>query len=275
MIEWVNEGNLRCIKVEIERNPGLVNCARDDGVELICFAVAKGRGEIVEYLLEKGANPDAGVKFGGALHVAAQNEREDIVRAFLEHGADVNLRNRWQQTPLHRTTKNESDAIAKLLIAGGADVAAKDGWGRTPLHRCRSKPVAEALLAAGADVNAADSKGLTPLHWAAASDTFDRPTVELLLEKGADPELKDGEGRTPRELAKEKGQDGLPAILDAREEQGTASPNPETERPETESAKTNRTSISRMKMRPETAAATRLRTVRQITVASVAAGCGE
>ncbi len=138
MVKWVQEGNLECVKVAIKSNPKLVNCERKDGVPLICLAVGKGNPEIVETLLDNGAGPDAGAQFGGALHVAVQDEQEEIVRAFLSHGANVSFRNRWGQTPLHKTTENGEATVANLLIEGGADVSAKDSKGRTPLHRCRA-----------------------------------------------------------------------------------------------------------------------------------------
>ena len=49
-----------------------------------------GYVDIVELLLSKGANTD-GLSHGGtALHVAANNGHDDIVKVLLDHHADVN-----------------------------------------------------------------------------------------------------------------------------------------------------------------------------------------
>lgn len=59
-----------------------------------------GYVDIVELLLSKGANPD-GLSHGGtALHVAAKNGHDDIVKVLLDHHADVSA------TPIFSFFKN-------------------------------------------------------------------------------------------------------------------------------------------------------------------------
>lgn len=48
-----------------------------------------GNCEIVQALLCKGAYVDALTTVGAALHLAAQNGRDDIVKVLLDHHADV------------------------------------------------------------------------------------------------------------------------------------------------------------------------------------------
>ena len=86
------------------------------------------------------------------------------VRKLLNHGADVNARNQWQQqTPLY-FARNE--AIAKLLLDHGADVNARNQYQGTPLHEAKNETIAKMLLDHGADVNARDEGQDTPLHLA-------------------------------------------------------------------------------------------------------------
>jgi len=52
----------------------------------------------------------------------------------LAAGADVNAKNRAENTPLHYAAVEGRKEIAELLIAKGADVNARDKYGGTPLH---------------------------------------------------------------------------------------------------------------------------------------------
>ncbi|CAN0415791.1 unnamed protein product, partial [Ectocarpus fasciculatus] len=69
-------------------------------------AAAFGKSDqMVRALLEAGAKDDVHVLFGGkresALHVAAARGVEDSCRALMIAGADPNLRDRKQRSPLH------------------------------------------------------------------------------------------------------------------------------------------------------------------------------
>jgi ankyrin repeat protein len=50
-----------------------------------------GNYEIVKVLLSKGAHVNALNLGGTALHVAASNGRDDLVKILLDHGADVSI----------------------------------------------------------------------------------------------------------------------------------------------------------------------------------------
>jgi hypothetical protein len=114
-----------------------------------------------------------------ALHIAAAAHREDLVRRFLDLGADLRARNRHGAEPLH-------------YAADGAP--GLPGW----------NPDAQAaticcLIEAGADPNTADRRGVTPLHRAVR--TRAAAAVQALLEGGADPHRRNRSGSTPIVLA--------------------------------------------------------------------------
>jgi ankyrin repeat protein len=216
LIERVKAGDLESVRLTVDANKTLANAKRSDGVPLLYFAAASGHKDIVAYILDMGAAVDASTDYGSALHVAADNEYEEVVRLLLNRGADPNLKDDWQQVPLHNTTQNKNQTIAELLIDSGADINAQDHKGRTPLHRCKSLAVAKLLISKGADVNAVDSSGYTALHWAGTPrEIVDRPTIEYLLANGADTARVDNSGLTPRQLAVKNSQHDLVAILDA------------------------------------------------------------
>jgi hypothetical protein len=76
-----------------------------------------------------------------ALQWAAQDGRTDLVQFLLERGAEINAADKDGDTALHWSAldnSKEHQATAKLLIARGADVAAKNNEGQTPRQKARS-----------------------------------------------------------------------------------------------------------------------------------------
>ena len=67
------------------------------------------------------------------LHFAIYKDNSEIVELLIDKGADVNAKAVGGQTPLHVNTIQLE--VAELLIDKGADVNAKsDDNGDTPLH---------------------------------------------------------------------------------------------------------------------------------------------
>ncbi|KAL6697259.1 nacht and ankyrin domain-containing protein [Trichoderma pleuroticola] len=85
---------------------------------------------------------------------AAKEGQETAVRLLLGAGAQVDLVDRDNLTPLSWAAGNGHEGVVRLLLAAGAQVDAKCAMGRTPLlyaARKRRKAVAKLLLDAGAD----------------------------------------------------------------------------------------------------------------------------
>jgi ankyrin repeat protein len=100
---------------------------------LIC-AAELGRTGVVQYLLEKGADPNRRVITGAtALALAAQEANIEIARMLLAKGAEVNAREMRQATPLIIAAAMDTTTpeLIRLLIDNGADVKAQDRQGRT------------------------------------------------------------------------------------------------------------------------------------------------
>ena len=92
-----------------------------------------------------------------ALHRAAENGHEQIVKFLMEKNCDVNLAATFGGTALHRAAKNGHAPIATLLLGSEKIlVDAQDNYGGTALHRAARgghKMVAGLLFDNGADVN--------------------------------------------------------------------------------------------------------------------------
>ena len=175
---------------------------------------------VLEFLIEAGADPMAGVVMGETpLHHAAvrywSDDTGSAIRALIAAGADVAARDNSNNTPLQWVARrNQNSAVIKALLAAGADVNALNAFNETPLHGAaeRGNPaVIEAMLAVGADPMARNDWGNTPLHRAASWN--DNPAViAALVAVGADVTVRDDSGTTPLHEAADRNDN--PAVLE-------------------------------------------------------------
>ena len=161
--------------------------------------------QMIELLLDKGANPNARLKLFPPYRALGP-----------DRGADMILT--MDATPLFRAAKAGDTPAIKALLAHGADPDLPQLWGITPLMaaanfgsneidtRGRFKTQAEAneaiklLAAAGANVNAHDDRqGGTALHAAALWGWDD--VVKTLVSLKGDLNAKDKKGMTPYDAA--------------------------------------------------------------------------
>lgn len=152
------------------------------------------------------------------LHTASKEGRLDVVRNFLDGGADVDTRNDDYDTPLQLASNGGHLEVVRLLIDRGADVNCRnqDGW--TPLHEASWEDhldVARLLLEHGASVEAANHYRWTPLHMAASNGYDD--IVRLLLERGADANTINDNGRTPAREANAGGYRDIAQLLQSKQ----------------------------------------------------------
>ena len=109
------------------------------------------------------------------------------VRALVDKGADVNVREADGATPLSWAIHHDDLAIAHLLVRAGADPNAANYYGVTPLSLActnRNEELVALLLEAGANSNATPPNGETPLL--SAARTGHARIVKQLLAHGAD-----------------------------------------------------------------------------------------
>jgi ankyrin repeat protein len=164
----------------------------DDGS--LIDAVTGGKTEEVSELLK--ANPERVRQVDEAgntlLHHAVANDRLDIVRLLIEHGAFIDSANGDSRTPaivalfgLHRYWRHEvKREILDLLLANGANHTALIAATIGDETRVRQLLAEDPSLA-----NQADPCRRRPLSGATAGGHTD--IVRLLLEHGADPNAKE------------------------------------------------------------------------------------
>jgi ankyrin repeat protein len=210
-------GDLAKVKALVQANPDLVFSKDDDGETPLHVAAENDRKDVVEFLLANKADvkaKDGGRTSGTPLHTAARYGHKDVAELLLANKADVNAKNVWGRTPLHVAAENDHKDVAELLLANKADVNAKDGAGNTPLDAAAfygDKAMAELLLAYKADVNARDDFGGTPLLTAAEHGRGD--VARLLVANGADVNAKHARSNTPLHAAAFHGDRALAELL--------------------------------------------------------------
>ncbi|MCH2245520.1 MAG: ankyrin repeat domain-containing protein [Crocosphaera sp.] len=146
--------------------------------------------------------------------IAVLAENKEMLELLINHGADVNAKDKSGITPLHHGVSIANKEIVQLLINHGADVNAKDDYVRTPLNfgvSIANKEIVQLLINHGADVNAKDKSGITPLHDAVFAEN--KEIVELLINHGARINVKNEFGNTPLSIAVKKGNKDIIELL--------------------------------------------------------------
>ncbi|CAM9227992.1 unnamed protein product [Ectocarpus sp. 13 AM-2016] len=136
------------------------------------LAAEAGHHRLTGVLLRKGAREDAANEFQETpLHLAASKGRAlDAVRALLDAGAGVNPKagENGDCTPLHVAVvdrRMSSICTIRALLEGGSDVNVRNDYDHTPLHvacMCISVSAVELLPRWGADEMLKDDDGSTP-----------------------------------------------------------------------------------------------------------------
>mmetsp|Transcript_130453 Transcript_130453/g.230544 ORF Transcript_130453/g.230544 Transcript_130453/m.230544 type:complete len:345 (+) Transcript_130453:156-1190(+) len=101
-----------------------------------------------------------------ALHIAAQCGSSAMAKILIEHGAKVNARTAWDETPLHIAAREGSAEVCQLLLEHGAEVNAADANGQTPVLAAAlagKEAACEMLLAKDAGVHGTADSELPPL----------------------------------------------------------------------------------------------------------------
>jgi ankyrin repeat protein len=205
---------------EISHELGDINAKDEKGETALHYAASQGHEEMVRLLLEMGADISGrNVDGWTALHHAAFWGHSKVVIVLLAVDEDVTGVNHEGWTALHCAVKSgHTDAVQELLKRG-ADPKAKTKNGSTALHIALRFPpnkseMADMLLHVGVDINAQDANGWTPLHIAVRYSNGDSGPVKQLLKHDSLEKIGDNEGWTALHLAMLKGFREIAAILE-------------------------------------------------------------
>ena len=179
----------------------------------ICNALWCSKLEVLQYLAKKAKLDIVGGRCGGPLHIACFRSRLCHVKVLVEAGADVNLLDPVEGTPLQcacrsspGSSKEEQDRVifylinkanVELNIIGGlvgCAINAACGWS--------GFEVVGLMLEKGTRIDIRDPMGRMAIHFAAARNMGN---FQLILQSGADVEAADNTGRTALHWASTSG----------------------------------------------------------------------
>ena len=209
-----------------------VNDADAWGLSATALAATGGFAELVEFFLDKGANPNACDAGFAALHAAIMRRDERMVTALLDHGADPQLPVKdW--TPTRRQSRDYNfepelvgatpywlaarftqPRVMRLLAARGADprfvhksARIVDGRGGKAYDR-RYETITTLMAAVGMGGGIA---WITPDR--ATREALILETVKLAIETGVDVNAENTDGRRALDVAKTQKLETVAAYL--------------------------------------------------------------
>jgi len=204
LIWAIKNDDIELAKLLIEKGAD-VNIAGEYGKTPLIVAAEKGHKDIVQLLIDRGAN----VAGNHILIWAIENNHVDFAKLLIESGAKVNAKDIFGKTPLSMAAKKGHKDIVELLIEQGANV---DGdpiliWAIENNH----VDWLNFLIEKNANVNVQDNSGKTPLIIAAQSGHTE--VVQLLIDRDANVNVQDNYGNTPLSMAAEKGNKEIVKLL--------------------------------------------------------------
>ena len=193
-------------------------------------AARSGNVELVEYLISKGADIHCDKRDQNPLISACSCDRYGVIELLLHHGADIDVQVEFSEfTCMHQACIDDNVEMVRFLLDRGAEINILDCDEQTPLAEAFKHNDIElltVLLERGADPDI--SLIYTPYRWTPlmlAVAEGDTETIELLLQHGAKVDItmiregaNDADGiliTTPLLIACEYGQvDALRLLLE-------------------------------------------------------------
>ncbi|PON29559.1 hypothetical protein TGAM01_v201808 [Trichoderma gamsii] len=192
---------------------GRINAKVDtSGLTILHYAAKHGRLEMVQLLLDRGADLNARDLHGST--PLYHSVELDVARLFLDRGADIETKHREEVTSLIKAAKLGNTEMIKLLLDRRANIEARDCHGQTPLNAATRRgqtDVIKLLLDRSANIETKNKEARTPLLVAARDGRAD--VVRLLLERGADTESRSNSGVTPLIAAARGGRADIVELL--------------------------------------------------------------
>ena len=134
----------------------------------------------VSILVNSRTNPASAGEGETPLHIAVKNGNREMVKFLLDKGADVNAGDKYEATPLHFACRNGDGYIARMLVEFGGDLTIKAIDGRTPLDACKTNELRIDLIKDYIEKLARDNKLNLP-KGSGLSRTNDEESIKKAL----------------------------------------------------------------------------------------------
>ncbi len=207
------------------------------GKTALMYAAEFGHLTLVDYFLDKGlfSVDEQNERKESALFLAVYEKHYDVLESLVKkHGASLNMKNKWNNTPFIISVVNNNRQAAELFLQHGVDINERGNESKAPiLWACLNAhlDMIKYLIERGADVNTRDEYGnsallvaasrgkleimkyllssgyssitetntswATPLLRACRGENVSVECVEYLLSQGASLNERDNVGETP------------------------------------------------------------------------------
>lgn len=154
---------------------------------------AMGNLELARAMLREDLNINTSIRGNTAIKAAVQSGNAELVQFLIEQGANFReIFGSNKYTCLHYAAQSGHASVIKVLVEAGLDINSLDARGNTPLYLAvLAKKVSSVheLLGLGADPNVRPEKRPAAVWMAVVQD--ERESIQSLIQYGAECELDD------------------------------------------------------------------------------------
>eukprot|EP01091_Cochliopodium_minus_P000913 TRINITY_DN1080_c0_g6_i1.p1 TRINITY_DN1080_c0_g6~~TRINITY_DN1080_c0_g6_i1.p1 ORF type:complete len:739 (-),score=227.44 TRINITY_DN1080_c0_g6_i1:18-2234(-) len=164
------EGNVEMVKMLLECGAN-INAIDKEKYTPVLEAASQKHFNVVKLLLDKNADPNMlNTGNSGILHYLIRideksndlNIQKQLIIQCCKMGANINMKNKFGETPLHQSIMRRSLEITQFLISQNADINKINKFGETGLHKAvilKDFDLVKFLLENGSDVKIESSRG--------------------------------------------------------------------------------------------------------------------
>ncbi|XP_008305504.1 DNA-binding protein RFXANK [Cynoglossus semilaevis] len=128
------QGEVSQVAAQLSKDASLLSKQDERGFTPLMWAAAFGEKAVVDFLLEKGADPTTVAREReSALTLASSGGYADIVESLLKHGVDINTYDWNGGTPLLYAVRGNHIKCVQALLAQGADMTIESDSGYSPM----------------------------------------------------------------------------------------------------------------------------------------------
>ncbi|XP_076009337.1 DNA-binding protein RFXANK [Genypterus blacodes] len=128
------QGDVSQVAAHLSKDGSLLSKEDERGFTPLMWAAAFGEKAVVDFLLEKGADPKTIAREReSALSLSSSGGYVDIVKSLLRHGVEINTYDWNGGTPLLYAVRGNHVKCAEALLAKGADMTIESDSGYSPM----------------------------------------------------------------------------------------------------------------------------------------------
>ena len=202
-------GHLNLCKKLVNKHNFDVNMTDNEGFTALHDSILHGTCQLVNFFMKKVDDLHMKTKSGiNCLHIAAQKGSLDLCKKLVnEHNFDVQVADRYGQTPLHFSAESGSLELFDYFVTKGADIYQKTKSGTNFLHFAAQYGHLELCKTLidkySFDFHMTENNGWASLHFSAQSGSIE--LVQFFRGRGADIHLKTSDGMNCLHIASVKG----------------------------------------------------------------------